>query len=363
MGVEGDIKRTEFLKKFDKALQLLNSFSEKSKSNFSENVSFLLDKALDHLKKLETEDERESRDGDLTHTTLIKSQSVKEFFSRTLNVTRAPIIHPPITIFAIKLFTQLTKSEARFRLMMSEANAVFSKIQQLTETTIVENSEIKQTLLSLFLSLASFRGGQDWLWASRMLLFITDCLSDRTIFTRKTARELINSVLPLMDDDPRNVIMAKLLEPVLQAGTKLDHRQIESDRLKPFFEVLENYLERCLSSGNLSGKLVGSQLLSGDVERALINLVQCAEHEKLLMQAGSLLAAIYAKSASELGSEHQSSLEEKNLKVIQMILRRAFLRPTLNVVSNSLFFWSRLEGSTRKFQMQLVCVMVDTFLV
>ena len=56
MGAEDqDVRLSEFLQKFDKALLLLNSFCDKSKASFSENISFLLDKALDHLKKLEND--------------------------------------------------------------------------------------------------------------------------------------------------------------------------------------------------------------------------------------------------------------------------------------------------------------------
>ncbi len=357
----------EFLQKFEKALQLLNSFSEKSKASFSENVSFLLDKVLDHLKKLEEEEMVNTRKptgigGISFHSALIRSKISKDFFSETLKISRAPTIHPPIIIFSLKLITELTSNHHRFQNMQAECAPVFQRIQELTETTVVENSEIKQTLLIMFLRLAKFKDGQEWLWSSGVLLFIISSLSDRTIFTRKTAQELIKYILPLMGGDQRKTILEHLLSPIIQAGNKLDHQQIESDRLRPFFEVLEGYMEHCLSSplARSSIEEMGhGKIVSPEVERALLNLVQSAENEKLLSQAGSLMAAVYAySSVVESGSALPNSYRISTLTLIQKILYRGFIRPTINVTSESLFFWSRLDG-TKDFQIQLACIMVS----
>ena len=353
---DGDNELEEFLQKFNATLNLLKEFCSKPKASFSENVSFLLDKALDHLEKEEGDNEK-LRQGDAAHLALIRSRNLKEFFSETLKTSRATVIHPPIIIFAIKLFTELTSNEARFQAMSEESSSVFPMVQQLTETTIVENSEIKQVLLSLFLNLSKFRSGQQWLWRSGSLAFIADSLSDRTIFTRKTAQELMNLILPIMEQDQRKAILVELLGPVVQAGNKLDHRQIESDKLRPYFEVLENYMEQCLSVKNHS-ELTGGELSSFEVERALLNLAQTAENEKLLSQAGSLLGAIYANRASRSPKYEQGSYEEKTMKLIKLILRRGFPRSTLSVTSQSLFFWSQLD-SAKDFQVQLVCIMVN----
>lgn len=358
MGAVDDEELVEFLQKFNATLSLLKSFCTKPKASFSENVSFLLDKALDHLKKQGTGNVKIGR-GEMAHMALIRSKNVKEFFSETLKVSRAPVIHPPIIIFSIQLFTELTSNEARFQLMFAESSSIFPVIQQLTETTIVENSEVKQILLGLFLCLSKFKSGQQWLWSSGALVFIVDSLSDRTIFTRKTAQELMNLILPIMDQVQRKTILTGLLAPIIQAGSKLDHHQIESDRLRPYFEVLEGYMDHCLSA-RVHREQPVAELSSSDFERALLNLVQSAENEKLLSQAGSLLAAIYAKCASESPVDEHDSFErekEKTMKLIQLILRRGILRSTLSVTSQALYYWSQLD-TAKDFQVQLVCIMV-----
>ena len=352
MGAKDENKLDQFLHKFDKALSLLNSFCDKSKSSFSENISFLLDKSLDHLKRLDTE---EMKDCDLTHVALIKNSNVKHFLNEVLKVSKAPNIHPSIITFAINLLVQLTSNEARFQLMYSESQDALIKVQQLTETTIIENSEIKQAVLHFFLSLAKFKSGQQWLLTSGSLLFSVQSLSDRTIFTRKTAQELINFVLPFLDDAEREILFKGLLDPIQQAGIKLENHQIESDKLKPYFEVLEYYVGLTLTSNKMDK--TGSCFCAMNADKVLHNIVSSAENEKLLTQAGSLLTGIYAKCALEC-EEERATWESKTFALIQLILRRGFLRSTLNVTSSSLFFWSQLKTASG-FQAQLVYLMVN----
>lgn len=355
MGARDECKTNPFIQKFDKALSLLESFCDKSKSSFSENISFLLDKSLDHLKKLDKENDEDLQPNDDTHIALIQSTNVKHFYKEVLRVSKIPMVHPSIITFAINLLVELTNNEARFQLMYSESKYVFVQVQQLTETTIIENSEFKQSILSFFLNLAKFRAGRQWLLSSGSLLFTVQSLSDRTIFTRKTAQELINITLPLLEESQRETIFTELIEPILQAGRKLENNQIESDKLKPYFEVLERYFE-CTLISNTEDK-TAAFLFSKNIEKALFSIVSCAENEKLLSQAGSLLAAAYAKSALE-SEEERSSYESKTLVLIQLILRRGFLRSTLNVTSQSLFFWSQLK-TANVFQTQLVHLMVS----
>lgn len=354
MGARDESKASLFIQKFDKALTLLNSFCDKSKSSFSENISFLLDKSLDHLKQLNDETDEESKSNEEPHLALIQSKSVKQFFQEVLKISRVPTIHPSIITFAINLLVELTSNETRFLCMYSELPDIFILIQQLKETTIIENNEFKQSILLFFLSLAKFKAGQQWLLSSGSLHFTVQSLSDRTIFTRKTAQELINCVLPKLDEIERETVLTELLEPILQAGQRLDNHQIESDKLKPYFEVLERYVEYNLMTNNEDK--TATFLSTKNAEKALFNIVSCAENEKLLSQSGSLLAAIYAKNALEK-EEEQSSWEAKTLALIQLILRRGLLRATLNVTSQSLFFWAQLK-SANSFRAHLVHLMV-----
>ena len=352
-----DQEQEIFLQKFDKALLLLSSFCDKNKASFSENVSFLLDKALDHLKKLENDCSAELKAKDSTHQALIQSKTVIAFLTDTLKVSKAPIIHPPIIVFSIKLVMQLSRNETRFQLLHSTCPEVFILIQQLKETTITENSEIKQTFLSLFSSLSKFKMGQDWLWTSGSLLFAVQSLADRTVFTRKTAQELLNSIFPSVDADKRQILLKNVFDPISQARKHSENPQIESDRLKPFFEVLESYIENCLTSNKPDS--TGSHLSALDCEKILTELLSSAENEKLLSQTGSVLVAFFAKCASEtINNAEISSWEDKTLKVIQLILRRGFIRPTLSVTSQSLFYWSHVKTTQTSLKAPLLHLMV-----
>lgn len=355
MGAKDESNFDQFLQKFDKALSLLNSYCDKPKSSFSENISFLLDKSLDHLIKLDNDSIKETQSLDPTHAALIKSQSVKIFFNEVLKISKVHSIHSSIITFAINLLLQLTNNEVKFELMHSESPNIFIKIQQLTETTVVENNEIKQSIMNFFLSLSKIKAGLYWLLNSGSLLFVVESLSDRTIFTRKKAEEAINYALPLLDDVNRETIFTKLLEPILKAGNKLENHQIESDKLKPYFEILEHYVTLTLTS-NIMDK-TGKTLSSLNTEQVLQNIVSSAENEKLLTQAASLIAAIYAKCALE-NEKERNAWEIKTIALIQMLLRRGFLRVTLSVISQSLFFWSHVKTSNFLVG-QLVYLMVN----
>ncbi|KAI9561883.1 hypothetical protein GHT06_012845 [Daphnia sinensis] len=341
MGAQDETNFSAFLQKFEKALSLLKSYCDKPKSSFSENISFLLDKSLDHLKKLDSDDVCDLHLVDPTHAALMHSQGVKVFFNEVLKISKIHSIHPSIMTFAVNLMLQLTNNEVKFNLMYSESQNIFTKIQQLMETTIVENNEFKQSIMSFCLGLAKFPAGLKWLLTSGALLFIVDSLSDRTIFIRKKAEEIINLVLPLVDDVQRETIFTKLVEPILKAGNRLENHQIESDKLKP-------------------DKSAGI-LLALNTETVLFTIVSTAENEKLLTQSASLLAAIYAKCALENEKEH-CSWETKAVSLIQLLLRRGFLRVSLRVISHSLFAWSQLEISG-SFVKQLVRFMVIPILV
>jgi hypothetical protein len=354
MGAKDESSSSQFLQKFDKALFLLKSYCDKPKSSFSENISFLLDKSLDHLKKLDGDSIKEAQFLDPTHVALIQSQSVKVFLNEVLKISKVHSIHSSIITFSINLLLQLTNNEAKFELMYSESPNIFVKIQQLTETTIVENNEFKQSIMNFFLSLSKLKAGLQWLLTSGSLLFIVDSLSDRTIFTRKKAEEAINYALPLLNDANREIIFTKLLEPILKAGNKLENHQIESDKLKPYFEILEHYVTLTLSSNKMD--TTGKTLSSLNTEQVLHNIVSTAQNEKLLTQASSLIAAIYAKCAME-NEKEQNTWEIKTVSLIQLILRRGFLRVTLIVISQSLFFWSQLKTSS--LVGQLVHLMVN----
>jgi len=208
--------------------------------------------------------------------------------------------------------------------------------------------------MNFFLSLSKLKAGLQWLLTSGSLLFIVDSLSDRTIFTRKKAEEAINYALPLLNDANREIIFTKLLEPILKAGNKLENHQIESDKLKPYFEILEHYVTLTLSSNKMD--TTGKTLSSLNTEQVLHNIVSTAQNEKLLTQASSLIAAIYAKCAME-NEKEQNTWEIKTVSLIQLILRRGFLRVTLIVISQSLFFWSQLKTSS--LVGQLVHLMVN----
>ena len=343
MGAKDESNSNQFLQKFDKALSLLNSYCDKPKSSFSENISFLLDKSLDHLKKLDSDSIKEGKSLDPTHAALIQSQSLKIFFNEVLKISKVHSIHSSIITFAINLLLQLTNNEVKFELMYSESPNTFVKIQQLTETTFVENNEFKQSIMNFFLSLSKLKAGLQWLLTSGSLLFIVDSLSDRTIFTRKKAEEAINHALPHLNDANLEIIFEKLLEPIIKAGNKLQNHQIESDKLKPYFEILEHNVTVALTSNEMDK--TGKTLSSLNTEQVLHNIVSSAQNEKLLTQAASLLAAIYAKCAVE-NEKEQNSWELKTLALIQLILRRGFLRVTLTVISQSLFFWSQLKASS-----------------
>lgn len=355
MGAKDESSSSQFLQKFDKALSLLNSYCDKPKSSFSENISFLLDKSLDHLKKLDNDSIKGAQFLDPAHAALIQSQSVKVFLNEVLKISKVHSIHSSITTFAINLLLQLTNNEAKFELMYSESPNIFIKIQQLTETTIVENNEFKQAIMNFFLSLSKLKAGLQWLLTSGSLFFIVDSLSDRTIFTRKKAEEAINYALPLLNDANREIIFTKLLEPILKVGNKLENHQIESDKLKPYFEILEHYVTLTLTSNKMDK--TGKTLSSLNTEQVLHNIASRAQNEKLLTQAASLIAAIYVKCAME-NEKEQNSWEIKTISLIQLILRRGFLRVTLTVISQSLFFWSQLKTSSCLVG-QLVHLMVN----
>lgn len=359
MGAQDVTNFNTFLQKFEKALSLLKSYCDKPKSSFSENISFLLDKSLDHLKKLDSDDVCDLQPVDPTHAALIKSQNVKVFFNEVLKISKIHSIHPSIMTFAVNLLLQLTNNEVKFNLMYSESQNIFAKIQQLMETTIVENNELKQSIMDFFLSLAKFPAGLKWLLTSGSLLFIIDSLSDRTIFTRKKAEEIINHVLPLVDDIQRETIFTKLIEPIFTAGNRLENHQIESDKLKPYFEVLANYITQTLVTKK--GDKSAGTLLALNTEKVLFNIVSTAENEKLLTQSASLLAAIYAKCALE-NEKGRCNWEIKAVSLIQLLLRRGFLRVSLTVISHSLFVWSQLETSSM-FVKQLVRLVIIPILV
>jgi len=287
MGAKDESSSSQFLQKFDKALSLLNSYCDKPKSSFSENISFLLDKSLDHLKKLDNDSIKGAQFLDPAHAALIQSQSVKVFLNEVLKISKVHSIHSSITTFAINLLLQLTNNEAKFELMNSESPNIFIKIQQLTETTIVENNEFKQAIMNFFLSLSKLKAGLQWLLTSGSLFFIVDSLSDRTIFTRKKAEEAINYALPLLNDANREIIFTKLLEPILKVGNKLENHQIESDKLKPYFEILEHYVTLTLTSNKMDK--TGKTLSSLNTEQVLHNIASRAQNEKLLTQAASLI--------------------------------------------------------------------------
>lgn len=351
MGGQCEDQSNPFIQKFDRVLTLLLSFCDKSKASFSENISFLLDKSLDHLKILDTENVTERRN--CTHLALIQTLNVKKLFQEVFKISRLPFVHSSITSFAINLLVELTKNEVRFKAMYSESKGVFDQIHQLTETTFIENSEMKKSVLNFFFSLSKFQCGRDWLLTSGSLSFIVSSLSDRTVFIRKAAQESICYILPLLDETQREKVLLELLNPVLQAGQKLENHQIESDKLKPYFEVLEYYIDHSLLSH--TNDKTGAFLSTNNAEVALENIVSRAENEKMLSQAGSLLVAIYAKNAIESSTINRQSTiwEDKTLLLIQLILRRGFLRSTLNVTSQSLVFWTRLQGA-KSFHSQLV---------
>ena len=326
MGAKDENNVNDLLQKFEKVLSLLNKYCEKSKSSFSENISFLLDKSLDHLKQLDIEDAKGSHTCDVVHTSLIQNRNVKHFFDEVLKVSKASNIHTSILTFAIDLLTQLTRNENRFQLMYAESPNIFVQVRQLTETTVIEGSEFKQSILNLFLSLAKFKAGQNWLLNSGTLLFIIESLSDRTVFTRKTAQEVMITVLPQLDEAPREEVLKKLLKPIHNAGNKLENNQIESDKLKPYFAVLESCVELSLISGKQSDK-IGASLLSLSADITLHKIASNAQIEQLLIRAGSLLVAIYAKGALECENE-RIALEAKTSTLVQLILRRGFLRST-----------------------------------
>lgn len=349
-----------FLVKFDKAISLLWSFSEKSKASFSENVSFLLDKTLDQLRNIANNPgidkvEATALKDQLFHH-LINSRRVQDFLLDTTRVSRALVAHTPVLVFSLNLVGELSNNLSKFEALNSAAPELFQNIQKLVETTVVEHCDVKQAFLQLFSSLSRFKEGQKWLWNSRTFIFIIHCLGDRTIFTRKAAQEIVTFVFPFLDEKQKNDALEHLSEPLFEAAEQ--HKEelslIESDKLKPYFEVLQNCVELSLTH-NRDDK-IGTTLINMNSEKSLNILVLKSGNDKLPVHAGSLLVAIFAKYAAETEGQ-RIEYQNKTLSLLKLILNRGYLRSALHVLSQSLFYWSNLKLADA-FHLQLSRLMV-----
>ena len=343
-----------FIKKFEKILNLLLSLRLKSKDSFTEDVSFLLEKALDHLKQIDV-----ANSEDHGHSVSIRNQIFKQFFADTLNVTKTSPIHPPIIIFSIKLLNELSNTESRFKKSITASPETFAQIQQIITTPLIENAEVKHELLQFFSSLSKFHSGCEWIWLSGFLQFITTCLEDRAVFIRKTAQELTTEILMSLTGNRKKEVYERLLIPIRTYEAQLNNGlQNRSDGLQLYFSVLENHIEKnFLEKDNRSG----SELAELDVEDLLIGVAKKTTSHKCVQMIYSLLVCIYAKCASEeSGNEVKiKEWEVKTVGIIQQVLDAQSVATALNVTSKSLFFWSHLSGC-KEFQLDLVHIMVSS---
>lgn len=357
----GEVKNEKiFLLKFEKAISLLWSFSAKPKASFSENISFLLDKTLDQLKTISNnsnydKNEEGIKAGQFFHA-LIGSKRVQDFLLDTTTVSKASTLHTPVLVFSLNLITELSNDAQKFNSFQSTVPDVLLNVQRLVETTVIEHCDVKQAFLHIFSSLSKFKEGQKWLWSSTSFLFITQCLGDRTIFTRKSAQEISTFVFPFLDEKQKNDLFKTLFEPLFEAAKqpREELSLIESDKLKPYFEVLQSCIE--LSLTNKKEDKIGKSLIEMGAEKCVNALILKSGNDKLPMQAGSLAVAMFAKCAAESENEILE-YQTKTLSLLRLILNRGYLRSALQVLSQSLFGWSHLKLA-EDFHVQLSRLMV-----
>ena len=335
-----------FLRKFDKILNFVLSLRGKT---FSDEVSFLLEKALDHLKVIDT-----SNTNDDVHSALIETLINKQFFSETLNVATTPLAHVPILIFSIKALNELTNNDRRFHKFISASPDTFHQIHQIVMTAYVDKAEVKHALLEFFLCLSKFHKGREWIWSCGLLQFITQCLEDRAVFIRKTAQELIHNILMLSTTDQTKEMFERLLILMRKHVSELNNKQNQSDSMEIYLSVLSSYIETNMAENSTNSS--GSELISLNIEDFLMNLAQSSVDKKLLGNVCSLMVGIYAKCASENASE-TTRWKDKTLELIKFVLNKELMQATLMVVSKSLFYWSNLKSNT-EFQLGLVHIMV-----
>lgn len=348
-----------FLLKFDKAISLLGSFSEKPKASFSENVSLLLDKTLDQLKSVEinvNSIRAAGLKGQLFHA-LINSKRVQNFLLETTRVSRALGVHTPVLVFSLNLIAELSNDSEKFEIIYSAAPELFLNIQKLVETTVVEHCDVKQAFLHLFSSLSKFKEGQRWLWTSGTFTFCIQCLGDRTVFTRKAAQEIVTFIFPFLDVAQKNNALENLFKPLFEAAEQASEELslIESDKLKPYFEVLQSCVELSLAHNREDN--IGASLVKMKAEKCLHTLVLKSGNDKLPVQAGRLMVAIFAKHAAESDSQ-RVEYQNKTLSLIKLILNRGYLRSALHVLSESLLCWSNIKLADN-FHFQLCRLMVS----
>ena len=344
------------LPKIEKVLDLLLTFSRNSKASFAENITCLLDKALDHVTKLETEENSKQSGGSDAFIVLIHNAAIRKFINEILNVTTAPVVDPPILIFTIKLVLQLSSTEEKFTKFRREYEDVLIKIRQLSETTAVENNEVKHTLLTYFLALSKFQAGQKWLIDSSMFIFAIQSLEDRAIFIKKTSKEVVCLLMPALQEDQGKVAFENLLKPFAETQSTLGNHQLLCDKLEPFIDVLEYYLEKCLTGQLKSG---GKMMRAQHLEALFLDLTRTINNEKLLSKVCSILGGVYTIYASE-DPKNRKQYEEKTLWIIQLLLNRGFLRAALITISQSLFYWVHISAAD-EFHLHLVYLMVKNF--
>ena len=343
-------KSQSFLDKFEKILILLRAFSADTNATFTENVTCLLDKALDHVSKLELSKERSP----VILTTLILNPAIRSFLEENL-IYKEICVHTPILVFSVKMVSLMVGTGAQFVDFRTTSDHILTQVEKLVDSKAVDNSDIKHSLLVLFLTLSKHESGQLWLLQSGVLGFIVKCLEDRAIYIRKTAKEIINGILPTLTEQQVKDVLNSLLLPFSQVQVNFDNHQLLSDKLQPYIDVLENYVEVSLSSRKANSF---QHIRTMGLDQLLYDLVQKVNNETLLIRLCSLLVGIYVKSAHE-DPQYLKINEEKTFQIFQLLLDRGLLRASIMVITNSLYYWSHLVFA-KDMQRQLMALMVSS---
>lgn len=346
MDEELECSMNVFSTKFDRFLGfLLSSRGE----TFTDGISFLLEKALDHLKV--ANNSFAIKDA----YSVFQTATIKRFFSETLDVTTSSV-NLPILVFSISVLSELSSNQQRFQKSYSEYPEAFLYIQKITSSELIEKTEVKSTLMHFFLSLSKSHEGREWIWSCGLLRFTTQCLEDPAVYIRKPAKELTHTLLMSSTDDQRKEIFERLLILMKKWTIVSKSQQNQNDFLETYLIVLESYIERNLVENrtNYSGR----ELVSLGIEDLLMDLAQNSSNQKFLGQICSLMAGIYAKCAYESATEI-SSWKSKTLEIIQLVVSKDLAQVTLNVVSKSLFFWSYIDH--KEFQLNLIHIMVKSY--
>lgn len=343
----------QFMLKFENVLKLLATYRDKPKACFSENVSFLLDKALDHLQKLDCGDAfKASSERCLFLVNIINNSTVRGFLLDTLDASKALSVQPPVLIFAIKLVEQLGNSEEKFKVLHFHCPAIFSQIERLILIETSRSSDTKHVLLILFVTVAKFQSGRDWLLQTPIPVFAVKSLEDRAIFTRRKAQELVTLILPLLPFERQGEVITQMLNPV--GMTVITNVQMANDRLEPCIDVLGKYVETLLPIS--APESPSGNAIPDGLEDILLSRAKALGNEDLYAKLCSLMVGIYVSRAARDG--RSKYWEEETWTAIELCLRRGFVRSTVTIASNGLFYWSHL-GSSENFQRQLIFVMAS----